>query len=1035
MKHQLKTIILILSVLIIYSSNATEHGFIENKGQISNSNEKVLFYCQIGSTTYYICSNKLMIVQNKYEQIEENENNIFNHESKFCFSTYRTDLELENSNPHASISTDGLLDYTINIYKNGNTNGFNDIKIYKSISIENIYPDIDMRYYFTENGLKYDFICKPNTDPSRIKINTIGCDEVFLNRENELIINTPFYKILNKKPYSYQSDKRNISSSYLLDKNSISFKLEGYDKSQSLIIDPEINITNNILWSTYFGGNAIDWVRSVRIDKKNNVVLGGCSYSSNLPTTAGVVQKNNNGDLDFSITKFTNDGKLIWSTYFGGSYTDLLFFLDIYSSNEIVAGGDIRSVDFPITTDAFQKTYSGGTADCGYVKLTEDGKLIYATFIGGETFEGFDDGIVDKNDDVWMVGRSWSSAFPVTTNAYKGYKSGHYDAVLVKFSNKNKILYSSYWGGSNNEYAEGVAVDSQNNIAVSGYTDSDDYPVIGDVYQKTYKGNMDAFVCKMDTDGQPIWSGYYGGSSDDYGSNVAVDTKDNVIMSGITSSTNLPISPNGYQQSNAGGVDGFVVKFDKNGKIIWTTYIGGSNDEGLNNTLYDQGGAVRTDDKDNIIYCFRTQSNDIITTPDAYQTKFGGANDGLIAILDKDCNLLWSTYIGGSNEDIVEEVAISNTGNLYVAGITKSTDFPVVNAFQSKLSGDWDGFVMKFGINQPCANEPFSYPDFVNGRSIRYNGIAHKADSSIMLTDTRQYVVGTAWFDGLIPVDKGFSTRFSFRFSYGNNYNCQDGSLPGADGIAFLIQNAGTNAIGYPGGGLGYENIPNSLAIEFDTFSNDSTQIENYFDPNGNHVAVQSMKGNANTPKHNKTANIAMNSNIFPIISNGRIYYSQIDYSAEKKTLSVYLDTNKTLTNRVLYLQNFDLASYVSLNGGTKAVMGFTSATGCATQMHEIMSWDICLESSEPATDVKDNPQSKFFNVTPNPFDNEIKVYTNNKILKKVEVLDMMGRVILQSKPITDNSIILNTFELLSGVYFVRVFTENGYDTEKIIKY
>jgi hypothetical protein len=1031
MKKQFYLLILIL----LCSSNillSSQIGFIENKGQIiCNQNDNVLFYYNQGLTSYYICPDKLIIVQNALTS-----SFTLNHNSELTTSSYRTDIEFVDAIENIRIQKSEKFDSYINFYKNGNSSGNCEINHFKSISLENIYPNIDLKFHLTNDGIKYDFICKPLSDPSLIKLRTVGFTNLLINAKNEFIIETPLKMIQNRNPLTYDEHKQIIDSKYKLSGGILSFDIGKYDKNSTLIIDPEINISENIEWSTYFGGSGIDWVRSIRIDKKNDVVVGGCSYSTNLPTTAGVFQRNNKGNSDFFITKFTDKGAMIWTTYVGGSNMDLLFFLDICSTNEIVAGGDIRSGNFPVTTNAFQTNYAGGTADCGFVKLTEDGKMIYATFVGGEEFEGFDDGVVDKNDDVWMIGRTTSSKFPVTTNAYNKFQSGTYDAVIVKFSKSNKILYSSHWGAKNNEYAEGVVVDSENNIFISGYTDSDDYPVIGNAYQKKYNGTMDAFLVKMDSIGIPIWSTYFGGKKDDYGSNVTVDTKDNVIMSGITGSIDLPITPLGFQKSSGGGADGFIVKFDKYGNIIWNTYLGGSKEEGLLNTLYDQGGAIRTDDKDNVVYCFRTQSNNIVTTPNAFQKAFKGINDAMVVILDSDCNLLWSTYIGGKDDDIAEDVCVDNSGCLYVAGITKSSDFPVLNAFQPKLAGDWDGFIMKFGVTEPCLNKPFSYTNFLNSKLIKYTGIARKADSTIKLTDNRQNISGAAWFDGLIPIDKGFTTKFAFRFSDGQNYNCQDGSLPGADGIAFLIQNAGVSSIGFPGGGLGYENIPNSLAIEYDTFSNDSTQIENYFDPNGNHVAVQSLGSAANSPKHTKSANIAMNSAIFPIRSDKTIYYSQIDYSTANKTLTVYLDTNKTLTNRVIYIENFDISKYVSLIGGTKAVLGFTSATGCATQTHEILSWEICLESTEPATDVEDdNISLATSTLYPNPAENYFSI-SNEQLpfVKSIRIYDCMSSHVIKSFNL--ESVLNNKFDirnLSNGFYLVAIDTGDKIILDKLI--
>ena len=187
-----------------------------------------------------------------------------------------------------------------------------------------------------------------------------------------------------------------------------------------------------------------------------------------------------------------------------------------------------------------------------------------------------------------------------------------------------------------------------------------------------------------------------------------------------------------------------------------------------------------------------------------------------------------------------------------------------------------------------CKNIPFDYINFNNPDNIILNGNAFKFDSVIRLTDNRLNMSGSAFIKYLIPIDMGFSSSFSFRFSQGSNLSCDDGSLPGADGFAFVIQNSGSTAIGWFGGSIGYEGISNSLAVEFDTYSNDSTQIENYFDPNGNHIAVQSLGSKPNTSKHKPEALLGINKNILVMKPDGTIYYSTIEYDAVYHQLNIF---------------------------------------------------------------------------------------------------------------------------------------------------
>jgi hypothetical protein len=294
-----------------------------------------------------------------------------------------------------------------------------------------------------------------------------------------------------------------------------------------------------------------------------------------------------------------------------------------------------------------------------------------------------------------------------------------------------------------------------------------------------------------------------------------------------------------------------------------------------------------------------------------------------------------------------------------------------------------------------CDAAAFEYPTFENVKGLALNGRTFLMDKYLRLTDADRYRIGTVWYDETVPVLDGFSTEFKFRFTSGNNFQCEDGSEPGADGIAFVIQNAGKAAIGYAGGGLGYEGMRNSLAIEFDTYSNDSTQIEQYFDPNGNHVAVNSNGINENTSKHFPHVTLGIRKLNFTIRTDSTFYYAKIVYSLKDSNLIVYLDTNKNTTNEVLRINNFKIGNYLELDRGYRAYVGFTSATGCAVENHDIYSWSFCPAHPNPATDnseaIPENQST--VNIIPNPFNSTSRIFFNSDKVQNVsiDIIDLLG--------------------------------------------
>lgn len=341
-----------------------------------------------------------------------------------------------------------------------------------------------------------------------------------------------------------------------------------------------------------------------------------------------------------------------------------------------------------------------------------------------------------------------------------------------------------------------------------------------------------------------------------------------------------------------------------------------------------------------------------------------------------------------------------------------------------------------------CDVTSFEYTDFkyFDYKNLNLIQGARRVFDFVRLSRTEKNSVGALWYKNPIPIKKGFTTKFKFRFSSGSNNEANEKSYPGADGIAFVIQNASNDVFGSSGGGIGYSGIPNSLAIEFDVFNNDSTQIINLNDPNGNHIAVMCNGINGNLSDHKANSCLITNPNILIIKSDSTVYYAKIEYNIEPNTCKVYLDTIEELTDPLITLKNLDLSQLLSLIDGDKAYLGFTSATGTAWQNHDLLSWYVCPIPQSPV-DVRHNTNQQFdyISIYPNPCQNLLGIKLNGLINNKVKLtlLDILGREIFQLYddylPTGVYNLSFNIDKICSGFYLLKYETNDNSRFYKII--
>lgn len=337
---------------------------------------------------------------------------------------------------------------------------------------------------------------------------------------------------------------------------------------------------SSLVYSTYLGGEGSDQGNAIRLDSSGNAYITGFTQSTNFPVTPGAFQTTCTcaGKADAFVTALNPIGSaLVYSTYIGGSSTDVAYAIDLDSSNNAYITGYTESTNFPTTSGAFQ-IRPGALQTAFVTKLNSTGTaLIYSTYLGGHNSnttpcEACGTSIaVDSSGDAYVSGLTAESNFPITRGAFqtkfRSSSNGH-DAFITKFnSTGTALVYSTYLGGTRDDGAVGIAVDGSGNVWVKGNTESTDFPITTGAFQRRNAGSFDAFVTELNSTGSSLlYSTYLGGSGTEFGGAtqaLALDSQNpyNVYVIGYTNSTNYPVTIGAFQAKSAGANDAYVAKF------------------------------------------------------------------------------------------------------------------------------------------------------------------------------------------------------------------------------------------------------------------------------------------------------------------------------------------------------------------------------------------------------------------------------------------------------------------------------------------
>jgi hypothetical protein len=340
-------------------------------------------------------------------------------------------------------------------------------------------------------------------------------------------------------------------------------------------------------------------------------------------------------------------------------------------------------------TATAEQSLNGGSNDIFVAKLNSAGtSLFFATYIGGSSDDRANAMAVDSTGAVYLTGFTTSTNFPVK-NAIQAASRGGKDAFVLKLNPAgNALVYSTYLGGGSSDCGYGIALDANGNVYVTGDTTSTNFPA--SALQLASGGGQDAFVAKLNPSGSAlVYSTYLGGNSDEHASSIAVDSTGNAYITGSTYSTNFP-TVSAAQPTLGGGQDAFVAKLAASGSsLLFSTYFGGT---GGAVGFPESGQAIALDGSGNVYVTGVTASTDLPVLH-ALQTAMHGSTDAFVAKWSSSGVLQYSTWLGGMGQETGNAIRVDSSGNAYVAGQTYSTDLAVVNAIQSANGGGYDAFL------------------------------------------------------------------------------------------------------------------------------------------------------------------------------------------------------------------------------------------------------------------------------------------------------------------------------------------------------
>jgi len=513
-----------------------------------------------------------------------------------------------------------------------------NLATYRRVQATRAYPGIDLTYSGDQNHLIYQFVVAPGAKLSQIHLAVQGSERVVLE-DGAVVLQTALGEIRLPRPQFYQEvkgERRQVTGGYILQGQHLSLAVDRYDPSLPLVVVPVVDYGTFLGGAGLSGGGSDNRGYDLAVDAAGNAYVVGESNANDFPTTSGAFDPVfNPGAFSFVqdgfITKLDPTGTtLVYSTYLGGRNGTTVRAIAVDNAGNAYVTGDAESEDFPTTPGAFNPNATTNRGGAFVTKLNPTGSA---------------------------------------------------------------LVYSTFLRGNSDDFGYGIAVDSQGQAHVTGYTDSALFPTTLGAYDTTYNGSRDAFVTKLNASGSAlVYSTFLGGTDSDTGYSIALGMDGLAYVTGQSQSTgSFPATAGAFDTFLDGGKDAFVAKFNAAGDaLVYSTLLGGTDFEQGNDLVVDRlGSAYIVGD---------TSSLDFPTTPGAFATTTAGGNDSFVVKLNPSgSGLTYATLLGGSGTELSQSIALDARNNVYLTGSTRSSNFPTTNgAIGPILGGPRDAYVSVF---------------------------------------------------------------------------------------------------------------------------------------------------------------------------------------------------------------------------------------------------------------------------------------------------------------------------------------------------
>lgn len=592
--------------------------FIQNNGQWDS---RVKYRGDVSNGNFYIRENGFTIVQHNpadFGQLgtflhgQHPDGRMVKSTDKMVVRSHSWHVDFVGASKAARVIPDKKIN-TYNNYLVGNdpSKWARDCEIFQAITLKDVYPNVDVRYYTDNNFLKYDIIVKPGGDVKNIALRYDGVDKLSV-KDKQLVVSTSLGDMKESSPYTYQGDiygsKKEVSAKYVVKDNIVTFDVKGYDPLKTLIIDP------SIIFCSFAGGTADNWGFTATYGADGSMFGGGIVFNGgSWPVSPGAFQTTFQGGggaganpCDIGIIKLTPDGSnRVYATYIGGSGNEQPHSLVADNQGNLIIAGRSNSANFPLRNpnSAASQIGSGGRFDIVVIKLNATGTdIIGSKKIGGSGEDGVnisasrgeqslqrnygDDGrsevIIDGAGNVYVASSTQSANFPTTAGAFQttigGTAAGaNQDGVVLKFSaDMGTLLFASCLGGSGNDAAYVLSLDPGGNIYVAGGTESANFP--GDhsgTIRNSNQNTIDGFVAIISNSGNAIIkSTYIGTNGIDQVFGIQFDNKGFPYVMGQTTGI-WPVFPVGTPTFGSATGKQFIAKLEKDlSAFVYSTVFG-----------------------------------------------------------------------------------------------------------------------------------------------------------------------------------------------------------------------------------------------------------------------------------------------------------------------------------------------------------------------------------------------------------------------------------------------------------------------------